>query len=335
MVASTNPAIDPGLLVARPTLARVAPDSRTSARVVSLPRRTTPARASTGSAGHAVSQQLAALVEALLGREQGVRTDRPDGVRKMRTAARRLRSALSTYRSLLRADEIDPVIGELRWLGAELGRARDLAALCERLDAVTGATALEPGTGRVLEELEFELRSRYRQAHVAVLDALDGRRGGELRVVLHAMAEHVPLTDEAERCGPDEIERLVGRTVRRVRKRAAVHAALAPGDPGRDVTLHAVRNAAKRSRHAAELAAPTLGKRVGRLGRRMHDLQDVLGEWHDATIFGRLLHDVGEVATATNASAFTIGVLYEREQERLRGALSRYEPVLRKALTLW
>ena len=50
----------------------------------------------------------------------------PEGVHQVRVGVRRLRSAFALFRDLLPDESLEGLRGELRWLGGELGPARDL-----------------------------------------------------------------------------------------------------------------------------------------------------------------------------------------------------------------
>src|SRR3977135_3681821 len=56
-----------------------------------------------------------------------------EGVHRMRTTARRLRSDLRLFRDLLDADWADPRSRERKWLGQMLGAVRDPDVMHERL----------------------------------------------------------------------------------------------------------------------------------------------------------------------------------------------------------
>ena len=63
------------------------------------------------------------------------------------------------------------------------------------------------------------------------------------------------------------------------------------GDPPTDEDLHSVRIGAKRCRYAAEAVAPTIGKRARTFARAAADLQQVLGDHHDAVVAEGWLRD--------------------------------------------
>jgi inorganic triphosphatase YgiF len=76
------------------------------------------------------------LNEAIL-----VRIGDGSALHQARVALRRLRSALSTFKRIVQDDRYDHLRGELRWIAAELGQARNLDVLLKR---VGGEQASEP-----------------------------------------------------------------------------------------------------------------------------------------------------------------------------------------------
>jgi CHAD domain-containing protein len=82
-----------------------------------------------------------------------------------------------------------------------------------------------------------------------------------------------------------------------------------------DALLHRARKAGKRTRYAAELAAPLLGKAALRDIKRATKLQDVFGEHQDSITAGDLLLNLATDADDAT-TAFAYGVLYTHEQQR-------------------
>ena len=68
-----------------------------------------------------------------------VRRDAPDSVHAMRVACRRMRSTMQSFRVVLDRDLTDVLVDELRWLGGQLGGARDLEVQEQRIGAAVGA----------------------------------------------------------------------------------------------------------------------------------------------------------------------------------------------------
>ncbi|WP_234425578.1 CYTH and CHAD domain-containing protein, partial [Streptomyces kebangsaanensis] len=105
------------------------------------------------TAGDHVLAYLRAQRDALVALDPAVRRDVHDSVHRMRVATRRLRSTLRTYRKVLDRTATDPLRGELKWLGGELGLDRDQEVLTERLTAGLDAVPDTLVTGPVRARL--------------------------------------------------------------------------------------------------------------------------------------------------------------------------------------
>ncbi len=91
-------------------------------------------------AGGTVGQLFVALLTEQTAklhlRDAGMRAGQAGSVHRMRIAARRLRSALTSFAPMLEPAATNPVRAELRWLGESLGQARDAQVLREHLAGV-------------------------------------------------------------------------------------------------------------------------------------------------------------------------------------------------------
>jgi CHAD domain-containing protein len=217
--------------------------------------------------------------------------------------ARRLRAVLRAARDAL-PPEVEDLRTELKWLGGELGRARDLDVLVEHLRGLA-ASCLEPSEqaafGRLLARLEHDHRREDR----AAVAALECARHAELLDRLDAFARQPPVDDEEL-----DLSGIAAAEFRRLRKAKR----RLPAEPSNE-ELHALRIRAKRARYAAELAEPVLGKRVARLVKRAKVIQDVLGDHQDAVVAEGRLRALA--ADADPLAALAAGRLIERERERL------------------
>jgi len=98
-----------------------------------------------------------------------------------------------------------------------------------------------------------------------------------------------------------------------------------------DVGLHEARKAYKRARYAVETVRPLAGKPAKRLATALTTLQDVLGSHQDSIVTGQLLRDLGVEADRAGESAFTYGVLEERQHEAGQHSLEELPEARRKA----
>lgn len=200
----------------------------------------------------------------------------PAALHQARVAIRRLRTALSLFRPVLRDEDVTGFQGELRWLAHILGEARDLDVL-EIADA-GGRDRLETARG---------------QAHARALQWLASAR---VRILLldltQWLAAGAGLGEKAEQpIAPFAAERLRKRRKRVVRggkhmKRLS------------DEARHAVRKDAKKLRYGAEyfgslFSAKAARRRYERFITRLEAMQDKLGALNDLVTAPRTMARIG------------------------------------------
>lgn len=198
--------------------------------------------------------------------------------------------------------------GELRWLGAALGAARDADVRALALKAALAALDPEDqdaGAG-VLEAA----RSDQSAAHRKLLEAMESERYLVVLRSLEALGKGPDVPPGPQVAGPTEEDGASGsplpvpaalwqhlrvqagpamaqlgaaqwRSVRRAERRL--------GDRPSDEALHRLRIQAKRLRYLAEAAGPVVRPAASRraaeaTARAATELQDVLGELHDAIV---------------------------------------------------
>jgi CHAD domain-containing protein len=269
-----------------------------------------PARVST--AADVVLAYAGTQVAAIMTFDPLVRRNEPDAVHQMRVATRRLRSTLTSFRRVLRAEDCGQLGDELKWLAGVLGTARDAEVMSGHLQAGLDELPPELVMGPVRARVRAHFAPLEAGARAAVLEALDGDRYLALLDSLDALLADPPLAPEAGRPAAEVLPAEVRRTRRRLRRRMRRARHAAPG-PGRDTALHEARKAAKRSRYAAEAVSPAFGKPARRFARRVKTVQSVLGDHHDGVVSRTTIRDLGVQAHLAGENAFTLGVLYERD----------------------
>jgi CHAD domain-containing protein len=239
-----------------------------------------PAAAAIVSALRAAIARLRAAVATAQGGEV-------EGVHRVRTSARRLRSELRAFRDLIEPEWGAALERELKWLGGVLGDVRDLDVLrAHFVDACDDAGEGE-NEGRDeatrLKPLFDALDARHEAASEVMREALQGDRCRRLFESLERSAENPPLREEAAGACRKVLPPLVKKSWKRLEEEAEGLEA-----DSADSAFHEVRKRAKRTRYTAELVAPTLGrkraKKAGRFIRLTTALQDVLGEHQDMTV---------------------------------------------------
>ncbi|MEO3763145.1 CYTH and CHAD domain-containing protein [Streptomyces sp. B5E4] len=276
-------------------------------------------------AGDVVLDYVRAQITAVVELDPAVRRDQPDSVHQMRVASRRLRSTFRSYRAVLDRTVTDPVSTELRWLAGELGVDRDREVLTERIHA--GLVELERPLvlGPVRGRLRTWSAARRTGSRRRIVALLDGRRYLALLDALDGILADPPLRTAAGRPAEPVLRKAVDRQYRRFAGSLQETFDLAPG-PDRDTAIHETRKAAKRTRYAAEVARPVLGREAKTATSLMREVQDLLGDYQDGVLARAALREIAVQAQAAGEPSFTYGVLYAREEARaaeLRDRLPR------------
>lgn len=274
------------------------------------------------TAGDVIVRHLRRQVGALQGLEGKTRSDAPDSVHKSRVATRRLRSTLKTFRDVLDRDVTDAIALEVRWLGEVLGAPRDAEVLKERILDELAQLPAEQVEGDIRERVEAALDQAHREAHEALVRALDSDRHATLMEALVGMLVAPPLLEEAQRKAGkelDKVSRRVSRKVERARRRA-----MAEDDhEHRLELLHEVRKKAKAARYAHE-AFGDLGEGAARdLAKRWEEVTESLGELQDTVVTRERLREIAAGAALAGQPTGTYERLVEQEAERAHEALER------------
>lgn len=261
-----------------------------------------------------VRQAVTAATIRIIRHDPGVRIgDDLEDVHQARVGARRLRSDLQTFRSVLEPAWVERLRTELAWLGAELGAVRDADVLLERLrrqaDALPDRDA--PGVAALVRRLAHQREA----ARASLLDALASDRYVLLLDLLVAGSLAPATLPEAGAPAREALPALVAGPWRKLRR--------AVGDLGEDPPdddLHAVRIRAKRCRYAAEAAAPVIGKPARRFAAAVSDLQTVLGDHQDAVVAESWLREAATTRTIPKLVAGELIALQRVEADACRQA---------------
>ncbi|WP_328531082.1 CYTH and CHAD domain-containing protein [Nocardioides sp. NBC_00368] len=236
------------------------------------------------TAGEVLAPYLATQVAELARLDPLVRADVPDAVHRMRVAGRRVRAVLGTYRGLFDRARTAPLRVEVKWLVDELGRPRDLEVLRDRLDLLLNGEDSRIGADIVAE---------HEAAHRAAVEAMTSPRYFSLVDSLHDLVERPPWSPRAGRPARKQLRAALLQDIRRL-QRAVTEAARTSEDHDRALRLHDVRKAAKRIRYSVEAVVPVFGAGAERFAADLADLQDILGDHHDAVVAHREVRRIAE-----------------------------------------
>jgi CHAD domain-containing protein len=231
----------------------------------------------------------------------------PEDLHRMRVATRRARAVLRAGGPLLDPGWSEPLREELGWLGSALGQVRDLDVLLAHVN--TQMSELDKEERFAAKRINQGLEREYLETRGALLEVLESERYATL---LDRLGVSAP--PPREKPSEAELPALAKAEFRSLKKAARN---LQPDSS--DEELHRMRVAAKRARYAAELAAPSLGKRADEFVQSAKRLQDILGEHQDAVVAEKKIRELANAARATEV-AFAAGRLVERERARRTAA---------------
>jgi CHAD domain-containing protein len=261
-----------------------------------------PASPPEGDVAAVIRDALDGSVQRLLVADPIARVGKdPEGVHQARVATRRLRSDLRTFAPLLDPAWLTSLRDELRWLGAELGVARESEVLLGHLRDRARALPSEI-EGRVAPMLDAAAGDRE-AAYDRVLEVLRSSRYLDLvdRLVQGAMAPR--MRPEAASATASDLTRLARRPWKRLRRDY-----MALGSDPPDPALHAVRIRAKRARYAVEAVAGAIGgEQPRKFAAALTALQDVLGAHQDAVVAEAWLRE--RIAAGDPVETYATGML--------------------------
>jgi len=252
-----------------------------------------------------VRQSIRESYERLCAHETGLRMgEDPESVHQARVATRRLRSDLRTFEPFVDEHWAADLAADLRWIGSELGDLRDIEVLRDRLRAHSAwlPAAEAEAARRVVRRLDADREA----ARFDLLSMLAQPRWTHVRDKLADAAGLPPFTDDAFAPASKALRKVV-----RARWKKVGRAVRRAGDKPTDDALHRIRVRAKRCRYAAEACESVYGKRARRLARSMAEVQDVLGEHHDAVVASAWLAKTAHECSPTEA--YAIGMLAQIE----------------------
>jgi triphosphatase len=235
-------------------------------------------------------------------------TQAGEAIHQMRVAMRRLRSAIKVFKDVTAGPELAEVKGDLRWLLAHLGPARDAEVfLSEIVDPVLAAHPDDAGL--------IALRAHWRRDReaklAAAIAAVNSRRYAAMILNLGRWVEtgdwQAHSHGGARRRLAEPVTafaaRRVGKAVRRLLKEGGeTLSRLSPEN------RHAVRIRGKQVRYAGEFFASLVPRKTTKLYlAELSQLQDVLGQLNDIAVAGSKLSGKGAEAGSSRAAGLVAG----------------------------
>jgi len=256
---------------------------------------------------------LAANREAILAGD-------PEGVHQMRVGLRRLRAALSLFKSLIEGPELEAVKNDLKWLTEQLADARDFDVLVKE-----SVMPLKDDAPAGLAALEKELKARRDQGFAQARKAVQSPRyrrvvlktglwltGGDwaasdddIRRDLRAK----PLCDLAR----DILDQRTAKVTKKLRKLEKM----------KDRQRHKLRIAVKKLRYGVDFFESLFGaaRRRKRFAAGLKDLQSALGRLNDIRVHRQFARKTVRGKRQLSHGAYALGVLTGQERKAVQPCL--------------
>jgi triphosphatase len=266
-------------------------------------------------------------LKQIINNEAALISGNPEGVHQMRVGLRRLRAAMSLFAVLLRDPQTAAMKAELKWLAGELGPARELEVLVNRVAAPMKSQRRRWGG---MPSLSRELAERRDAALTRAQDAVKSGRFRALTLETAAWLQAGLWTNPQDDLVRDRgdlpiavfaAEQLTRRR-RKVRKNRKALAQLNAPD------RHKLRIQAKTLRYAAEFFASLFaGRRAVKRRKQFLDalgrLQNGLGDLNDIAVHEKRIAAIGIPRQRSNPNrAFAAGLLTGLEDARIEVAMT-------------
>jgi triphosphatase len=212
----------------------------------------------------------------------------PEAVHQYRVALRRLRSAFTTFRRAIAEADRRRIGDDLRWLGRQFGRARELDVfIADLLSAVRENMPHDPALDAIGALAETARVDAYRRANAV----LDSARYADLLLGLESWWEGGPWAAAAMPPWDSPALPFARNALRRLHRKL-----VKVGDRVGELSeheLHDLRLKAKKLRYAAEFFRglfrdKAVSTYIGALG----DIQDHLGTLNDSAVARHLLGEL-------------------------------------------
>src|SRR5260370_1894807 len=236
------------------------------------------------SVGDALQAIGRGCLRQLLRNEAAALAAKPEGIHQMRIAVRRLRSALSSFKKMLPAEDLAWITGELKWLMSALAEARNLDAFgTDLLEPTRDAVHDEPG----FDDLAAAVDRLRRAAYERVRDGILSERYPALMLHLLHWFEARSWRGRSPFAGSDSASQPIGevtpllldRRRRKMRQRSKHFGRL------NSRKRHKLRIAGKKLRYAIELLESLFNQQdLQKFTKRLKRLQDDLGHANDVSV---------------------------------------------------
>ena len=259
----------------------------------------------------AARKAIAFGAESLLRHQSATESGEAEPLHQLRVATRRLRATVELFSNFIYASQLKLLRRDLPWLGSEAGAVRE----CDVTAALISARAskIDPDLQDAIAPIVAALEDRRKLEFSKLCELLESKRYRSLMVKLSNPA--IKKLGSERRLGVAAAQLI----------RPATHGASRFGkrltDDAPTLVFHKLRVRLKRLRYELEMIAPLGAKRHKKTLRRLEQLQEVLGVYHDVTVAIEWLLSYAGTSGAPPKTLLAAGALIQslgRRERKLR-----------------
>jgi CHAD domain-containing protein len=220
----------------------------------------------------------------MLSHEQGTRLGQdPEELHDMRVATRRLRAAFTVFEKAFSTKIIKSHLKGLRLIGRALGHARDLDVILNKAANYLEALPSEDRVG--MQPLIQFWQDQSNQARTDLVSHLDGKKYKHFIRQLNIFVNTpglgmLPIRDEPPT--PHQVREIAPVLIYTRLEAVRAYDSILPN--ATIAQLHALRIECKRFRYTVEFFREVLGEQTHEIISELKEIQDHLGELHDADV---------------------------------------------------
>ena len=206
-----------------------------------------------------------------------------EAIHRMRVASRRLATGLDVFKSCLPKKKSSFWRGEIRKVTSALGKARDLDIQIAHLTDLYGnklEATYKPGYNRLLLRLKQSRSKAQKKVNKTIFKLNESQALDQMMLWLEKHLEPELLTETY----PTSVYHKAYQSIAAALEDFLMHSDFIASEADSD-KLHAMRIAGKRLRYTMEIFAPIYANDLKPFIITMKDIQDTLGEFHDADVW--------------------------------------------------
>jgi CHAD domain-containing protein len=266
----------------------------------------------------AARRAIAFGAESLSIHQAAAQCDEAEPLHQLRVATRRLRASIELFSTVIYAAQLKIFRRDLPWLGRQAGAVRE----CDVTSALiaTRADRIDPDLKAAILPIIAALDQRRKSESAKLCELLESKRYRSTLAKLSRPA--------IKRVGADRKLGVVAAQLIRPATRGASRFGEKIADDAPALVFHKLRVRIKRLRYELEMVSQLGAKRHKRTLRRLEQLQEMLGLYHDVTVASSWLVSYAEVSAAPPRTLLAAGAL-------IQSLASREKKLRRQAMKAW